>query len=147
MDDIFKFLPFALYVVYLLFRKGKKSEENPNRRTRPERRAPRPRSKPVTSLEDILRRIEEEAEEYVRPEPEPAPVQPKVEKQPEVVVEVAPSSGLHQDMSHHVNTGKNMATLRAEMEAKQNLAVDIDVMEVDLKQAVLYDAILNRPYD
>jgi hypothetical protein len=133
-------------MVYFLFGRGKKKKESP--KTTGPATAEKPRAK---NLQDILRELGEEIQEQT--EMREAGYKPEVQ-----AIEERSNSPLMKEQSvedykdvvnHNAETGKTMEFIRDEMEkgAYHPMEDMADVLEVDLRQAVIYDAILNRPYD
>lgn len=138
MDELIKFLPIVLYLVYRAFSAGKGKEEKPKPRPVQQKK---PQKQP-SSIEDILRELRQEV---LQEEPEYAPVVTKKQKPAKIKIED------HQydfvpEYEHHGKKGKSLSKIRLEIaEDQNNVLVDFDTDNINLRQAVIYDAILNRP--
>jgi type IV secretory pathway VirB10-like protein len=141
MDNIAELIPFIIAILYFVFGRGKKKKNAPN----PNR--PKPAKKPstaTTSLEDILRELSGETAPKPKPKPatkpQPAYVAPPqpIESDPDYM------AAEYNKISHH-NSDKDIATIRKEIDEatrRENKKVEIPF---DLKDAIIYDAIMNRP--
>ncbi len=138
MDDLIKFLPIVLYLVYRAFSAGKGKQEKVKPRPVQQKKPARQPS----SIEDILRELREEV---LPEEPQYAPVVNKKQEPTKIKIED------HQydfvpEYEHHGKKGKPLSKIRLEIAEDQNmLPVDFDTENIDLRKAVIYDAILNRP--
>lgn len=102
-----------------------------------------PKAPPRRSIEDILKELNSEFEGRQAPVPPPVKATPKVEKKPEKVI---PVERYDDPVEHHVNTGKSMAEIRKEIKKEKHMVDEEFEVDFDLTQAVINDAILNRPY-
>lgn len=147
MEEYYKYIPVALYVLYLLFGRGKKSKE----KGKPAQRRPQQREEKRGSgrtLEDILRKLEEEAESQFETVAKPVRKKERINPESKSRINIVDHQNDNvADYSHHADTGRTMAQIRAEMDRASGKDKETVGMEVDLRQAVIYDAILNRPYD
>ncbi len=144
MEDLLKFLPIAAYLLYRIFAPSKKKQQKPKQRP-VQRKKPNPQS---PSLEEILRELSGEPapqpkQEYKTPVAKPVK---KKKKRKKILIED------HQydkrvEYDHNADTGMNMAEIRAEIQEEKGIATQPKEIEVDIEQAIIYDAILNRPYD
>lgn len=138
MDEFFELLPFIIGILYFVFGVGKKKKDSPKRRS------PRPKSEPTTSsLEDILRELTGEAQQS-KPAPEPVP---EYVEEPEAPVEHKSIALEYKDQYvHDADTGRSMVEIREEMMEEKGLE-EGEKISFDLRQAIINDTILNRPYD
>lgn len=111
--------------------------------------SPQKRQKPAPtqsspSLEDILREL---TGEVTKPKPEPQPV-PVYEPEPEVVKKKEESK--FHDYDHNADTGSSMAEIRQEILEEKYRDFELEeegkAIEFDVRQAIIQEAILNRPY-
>ena len=133
MDNFFELIPFIIGILYFVFGRGKKTKEKP----RPRRSTPQP-TKNTPSLEDILKELTGE----LSPEPSAAePVREAVEEQ------IKEEEIVYQDpFVHDADTGPSLKEIREELLEAKHLEVQEQEKEFDLRQAVINEAILNRPY-
>ena len=149
MDNFFELLPFIIGILYFVFGKGKKKKESPKPRH------PRPKTSSSTpSIEDILRELTGESPQKSKPEPEPVytpepetpvPFEPVYEGrksletiQPEVKKD---ASGDYEHSSAKMKALELVDFVELDDDEDEGPSI-----EIDLRQAVIYDAILNRPY-
>ena len=153
---------FILYTLYSLSQAKKKKQKKQRKPQRPQPTADNP-NQPGKTIEDILRELEKRVEQKSQPQPEPQP-----EPRPIPVVEAAKpkektiaefKQESHSGMASHriqreeLNDGKFddiddrlMHLERSEWDAHKPKEGARYTPE-DLRQAVIWDAILNRPYD
>lgn len=137
MDDLIKFLPIVLYLIYRAFSAGKGKEEKVKPRPIQQKKP----TKQPSSIEDILRELREE----IVPEEKPKPVVAK-KKAPSKIEIQDHQYDFRPEYEHHAKKSKSLAVIRTEIaEDQNNEPVLLDADSVDLRQAVIYDAILNRP--
>ncbi|MBR9861433.1 hypothetical protein GYB22_11955 [bacterium] len=141
--DISEYIWIIGAVLYFLFSRGKRKEESPN--------APKPKSKkqsrPRKSLEDILKELSGEGE-FV-PQPEPV-VKKKPKARSRKKIEIHEHNEIYEDtINHDGDTGETIEILREKLESERirRLQLEEYKRDFDLQQAVVYDAIMNKPYD
>lgn len=136
MDELIKFLPIVLYLVYRAFSAGKGKEEKPKPRPVEQKK---PARKPST-IEDILRELREETMDVPKPQPvvqkKKAPTKIKFEDHQYDFVP---------EYEHHAKESKPLSKIRLEIAEDQRALPEVDAEDFDLRQAVIYDAVLNRP--
>ena len=116
---------FAIY--YFLRANGNKDKKQ--KKAAPKRAQPRPTSaKPQKSLEEILRDLANQGEEVEKPKPKPVP----------------PAYEYEKPVEQPKPTVKKEYKVTAPLEVHET--DEEDSAEFDLKQAVINDAILNRPW-
>lgn len=144
MDEFLKFLPLIAYVVYRIVAGGKKTQEK--RKVKP-RTQSKPKPKPKTStpsLEDILRELSGESRQQAKPIVQ----KPKPKKRVRQKIDIVDHSKDERiEYVHDANTGKSVSAIREEILEEQGLDKSEEHIEIDLKQAIIYDAILNRPHN
>jgi hypothetical protein len=142
MEDFIKFIPIALYVIYKLIGRGKKKEQNGQKRSKPRKST----SSPSTgSLEDILRELTGQEPAPVRPEPQVK----KVTSRKTIEVE-DDTQDLRLEYEYNGDTKLNLAEEREETPKFQGLGRiqledDYEGVDFDLRQAIISEAILTRP--
>ena len=137
MDELIKFLPIVLYLVYRAFSAGKGKEE----KVKPRPVQQKKQTKQPSSIEDILRELREE----IVPEEKPKPVVAKKQAPSKITIEDH-QYDFRPEYEHHGKKSKSLAVIRTEIaEDQNNVPILIDADSIDLRQAVVYDAILNRP--
>jgi hypothetical protein len=142
MDDFLKFLPIVLYLLYRAFAPSKKKEQKPKQR--PMRPKNPPRQSP--NLEDILRELTGETK-ATEPEPEFVEVPtPKSKSRSREKLEFEDHQyDFRPEYEHHADTGKDLKEIKQEIKEEKGISTPV-ASEVDLRQAIIYDAILNKPY-
>jgi hypothetical protein len=143
MDELLKFLPILLYVLYRLFSSGKKKQPTSKPQKRKQER-PKRTSTSTPSIEDILRELSGEPKQKEEPKPVPKPKQKRTRKPIEIVDH---SKDLRVDYNHDADTGPSLQVLRSEMNKEKGLDNEKVEVDFDLRQAIINEAILNRPYD
>lgn len=147
MDNFFELLPFIIGIAYFLFSGRKKKKDSPKRSYES------PKTDTSTpSIEDILRELtgEKPSQKAIKPD---IPAYEDVERE-EMIWERKPTPKIKVEVDdtyvdpyeHHSDTGKSLNLIREELEEEMNLTPKPTVVEFDLRQAIINDAILNRPY-
>jgi hypothetical protein len=140
MDELLKFLPIILYVLYRLFGGSKKKQPEPKPQRQKQERPKRPNTS-TPSIEDILRELSGETSKKEEPK---RISKPKRERKSIEIVDH--SKDVRVDYNHDADTGPNLKEIRKELDEEKGLRDADDKIEFDLRQAVINDAILNRPY-
>jgi len=144
--DFIEIIAFVIGLLYFIFRSNKKKEEKakrvpPQRRqtSQPNNSAPAGESK-AESLEDIFREI-------VRQQQNPTPT-PTREPAKTIVIEEEHEKPLFQQERSELHKRREKIVIETEeLEDEELPTVFHDLgRKIDLKQAVIHDAILNRPY-
>lgn len=79
--------------------------------------------------------------------PEPEPVKLEIPEPTPIPVVVEETQAVYQDhIEHSGRQGKKLKEIRKEISDEQHLKQPKAEIEFDLRQAVINDAILNRPY-
>lgn len=125
-------------MLYRLFSGGKKKQPEPKPQRRKQER-PKRTSTSTPSLEDILRELSGETIKKEEPKPEPKP-QPRRVRRPIEIVDHSNDKRI--EYNHDADTGPQLKDLQPD---SKEVEKGIEV-EFDLRQAVINDAILNRPY-
>ena len=145
MDELLKFLPIVLYVLYRLFSGGKKKQPRPKPQKRKQDR-PKRTTTSTPSLEDILRELSGEPAKKVEAQPEPRP-KPKLKRTRRPIEIEDHSKEILVDYNHDADTGPDIKTIRQELDEERGIKKsESSDVEFDLRQAIINDAILNRPY-
>ena len=138
MEEYFKFIPVALWVLYKIFGGSKSKEQKPKQRTQ---RQSRPKSNPATpSIEDILRELSGGTKKK-----EPSVKMAAPETQSKKIEIVDHQYDFRPEYEHHADTGPNLDQIKKEIKREKHIAEKTEPVEIDLRKAVIYDAILNRP--
>ncbi|MDA8886035.1 hypothetical protein OAD66_05040 [Bacteroidia bacterium] len=148
MEDLFKFIPIALWILYKIFGSSKAKEQKPKRRTNPQ---PKP-AQSTPSLEDILKELSGESSKEQRPIPAPVAKATKMERQSLAEERKRESINLvdHQydfrpEYEHHADTGESLQTIRKEIEEVKGITLEEEVDNFDLRKAIIAQTILTRP--
>lgn len=152
---------FILYTLYSISQAKKKKQKKQRKPQRPQTSASDIPNQPGKSIEDILRELEQRAQGKGKPveiETPPEPI-PEIFSEPQEKTVADFKKEKHSDMkAHHVtldelNDGK-FDQIDDRLMHLENLELDAHKPKEgarytaeDLKQAVIWDAILNRPYD
>ncbi|MFY0644048.1 MAG: hypothetical protein JXR19_06245 [Bacteroidia bacterium] len=132
MDNFFELLPFIIGILYFVFGRGKKTKET----SKPRKRQPQP-TKNTPSLEDILKELTGESSQ-----PTPKEVVPEVVLEP-----IEPEEPVYEDtIVHDADTGPSIDEIRKKLQEEKKLEVQDRVMDFDLRQAIINETVLNRPY-
>lgn len=128
--DFIEILAFIIGLVYFIMRANRKSEKEAAKKVRPSAPSEETESGNEKSLEDIFREIIQQQT--------PAPKVIHVEEPPQP--QAVPAGRL--------NTPKRAKIIPVLESIPEEVPVQITTtdFDFDLKQAVIYDAILNRPY-
>ena len=137
--DNFELIAFVIGILYFLFGSSKKKKERP----KPHHRAPK-RTESTPSLEDILRELTGQ-QTLTKPQVEEQPVH-ELEKTQQAKPKPAEEVAYTDPLVHHARTGKPISAIRKEIRKEKGLEVETSTTEFDLRQAVINDAILRRPY-
>lgn len=142
MEDLFKFIPIALWLLYKLVGSGKSKEQKPKQRKKP---ASRPQTtKKTPSLEEILRELS--GEQKPKPSPQPASVQQKARINEKKKIDfVDHQYDFRPEYEHHADTGEDLADIKEEIRREKFEEEEVVQQEIDIRQAIIYDTILNRP--
>lgn len=142
MDNFFELLPFIIGILYFVFGGRKKKKDSP----KPRHQKPKtPES--TTSIEDILRELTGETKATPKPKTQAAPVKqtPDVKEKPLETISPEITYNADGDYAHSSEKMKEREIIDfVELEKSSEDSSSIDF---DLRQAVIYDAVLNRPYD
>jgi hypothetical protein len=140
--EILEYWPIILGVLYYLFRSGKNKEKESRRRA-PSDDVGEPMTtedtdweeNPVESILDEIRRIQESQKKKIESKPEPQPIEPPVVKKPK-------------PKSRKTMEERRIESVVAAEEKRlaEEAAQEEEKVEFDLRQAVINDAILNRPW-
>ncbi|MGB0851212.1 MAG: hypothetical protein ACPGTP_08185 [Bacteroidia bacterium] len=142
MEDLFKFIPIALWLLYKLVGSGKSKEQKPKQRKKP---ASRPQTtKKTPSLEEILRELS--GEQKPKPSPKPAPVQRQSLADERKKIDIVDHQyDFRPEYEHHADTGEDIADIKEKIRREKFKEEEVVEAEIDIRQAVIYDTILNRP--
>ena len=153
MEDLFKFIPIALWIIYKLVGGGKKKERKPNSRPKPAKRNTPEKSTP--SLDDILRELSGEKTTN-KTETSVPPAQPVYEtlaqqREREKIEIEDHQYDFRPEYEHHADVGESLTELREDIRESQGLGTKgleestEDEVGFDLKQAIIAQTILARP--
>ncbi len=138
--DLIELIPIILVALYYIFRPGKKQGEQGQGR---EHETGRETQSEQRSLEDIIREVMEG-----KPRPKPVYKEPKLEPVPEPVEEPEVVPGIYESYTGVLDNEKNSRSnnkldLKVRLEHTED---EEDEIEFDLRQAVINETILNRPW-
>ncbi|MBT8326177.1 MAG: hypothetical protein KJP21_00555 [Bacteroidia bacterium] len=148
MEDFLKFLPIVLWLLYKAFGSGKKKEQKPKQRPVRQKKQP----KHSATLEEILKELSGESTSK--------PVEPTVPEQSIKEYKAAKEESRsnekielvdHQydfmpEYEHHADTGPDLNEIREEIELEKLSYVEEDYrVDINLRDAIVYETILNRP--
>ncbi len=141
-SQYYKFIPLILYIVYKIFGGGKKKEQKPKPRPVLQKKTEPKRPSPI---EELLRELSGEPEAKLKPVVETVPQKSKRAKSNKIKIEDH-QYDFRPEYEHHADTGKDIKQIRQEMsDNKLSKSKEVKGSGIDLKQAIIYDAILNRP--
>jgi hypothetical protein len=143
MEDLGRFIPIILAILYFLFGRSKENKQTPKGTAKPaKRKAP---NQNTTSLEDILRELRGETtvattQKEVKEEVETfTPHTAKKPRKTSKIDIVDHQYDFVPEYEHHADTGPKLAVIRQKINDAQG------AHEFDLRQAVIAQAILTRP--
>ena len=148
MEDLLKFLPIVLWLIYKFFGSGKKKEQKPKQRPVREKKQP----KHSATLEEILRELS--GENTAKPaEPEVPELTVKEykasqdDKREKKKIELVDHQyDFMPEYEHHADTGPDMKEMRLELDSSKKAFVEDDYrVDINLRDAIVYETILNRP--
>lgn len=140
IGDLGELIPIILLAAYYLFRPSKKDQQ----KQQPKRQRPQPSS--TKSLEDIMRELmgeESKAETIVEEPTKEEEVTQKMEDDYSEFMEENP----YANYTGQVSDAKKKSIISDRVTLNEEHGIEKREIEVDLRQAVIYDAILHRPYD
>ncbi len=148
MEDLFKFIPVALWILYKIFGSSKSKEQKPKRRNNPQPK----QAQPTTSLEDILKELSGESSKKQKPIPAPVAKATKMkrsslaeERKRESIKLVDHQYDFRPEYEHHADTGESLQNIREGIEEVKGITLEEEVSNFDLRQAVIAQTILTRP--
>lgn len=126
--DFWEIVPFLVGLLYFFFRSDKNKEKKPPAR---QRQAPRQQQEhsPQPNLEDILRELAGQSA------PEPKVIEVQEERKHSLVSDQKPVEEYHRP-----DRGPKKKLVIAKVEMAEQAQTDFD-----LRQAIIYEAIMNRP--
>ena len=138
--DLIELIPIILVALYYIFRPGKKQGEHDKGR---ERETGGEQQSGQRSLEDILREVMEG-----KPRPKPVYKEPKPKPVPEPVYEPEEIPDIYESYTGVFNKEKNdQSGKKLDLTVKLEITEDEeDEIDFDLRQAVINEAILKRPW-
>lgn len=139
MEDFLKFIPIALWILYSIFGKSSKTKKQ-KPKSRP---VAAPKQKKTTSIEDILRELSGEVKEVAKPVVEKAN-KPKPNKRKKLNISEK-EYDFRPEYEIHADTGPSVEAVKDEIDEIRGKRPVISKGNIDLRQAIIYDAILNRP--
>jgi len=138
MEDFFKFIPIALWVLYKIFGGSKSNEQ----KAKPKQKK-RPNTTSTPSIEDILKELSGDftAEKKVKP----VKAKKKKESKRKKIEIDDHQHDFRPEYEHHADTGPSLESIKEEMKVVELGDEPNGSPEISLRDAIIYDAILNRP--
>jgi hypothetical protein len=148
MEELLKFIPIVLFLVYKLFGGSKKKEQKPNSRPKPTKRNVPSQSTP--SLEEILRELsgEKPPSKQVVPSPESVRETLAQERKREQLEIGDHPYDVRPEYEHRTDVDTDTSELRSTITKVQGLTEEeqnVTSAEFNLRQAVIAQVILARP--
>jgi len=141
MDSILEYLPFIIAILYFVFgRKKKDVKQKPKR----QQRKPSNPTTTTPSLDDILKELRGEVAKAVpKKMPPPTPVE---SENPKIDI-VDHQYDFRPEYEHHADTGPSIEDIHEEIDEDRVVGTSIiNASEIDARQLIIMDAILNPPY-
>lgn len=138
MEDFFKFIPIVLWVLYKILGGSKAKQQKSKKTVKGQQK-----KRATPSIEDILRELAGETKEEAKPVKQSYD---ETQESRRTKIEVTDHQyDFRPEYEHHADTGPSVEEVLSEVDEMRNEKANEIGKSIDLRQAVIYDAILNRP--
>ena len=146
MEDLLKFIPIVLWLLYKFAGSGKGKEVKPKQHKKREKSPTPVHTK--SNLEDILRELagEKKPEKEMQVHPEPVREARQGDRKQTKKIEIVDHQyDFRPEYEHHADVDLDLTAVRSDIARAQHIKQDEEEFDFDLRSAIIAKTILERP--